>query len=73
MEEGYSYADYTLHDKSVWDDIESFFNESKEVEWHEFTEEAIHEWVTENSLLTNISVKAVTEISERQSYLDSLF
>ena len=77
MEEGYSYGNYTFHDikvdKSVWDDIESSFYETKEAEWHEFTEETINEWVTENPLFTNISIEAVAEINGRQSYLDSLY
>lgn len=77
MEEGYSYGIYTFHDinvdKSVWDDIESSFYDIKEAEWHEFTEDAICKWVTENSLFTDISIEAAVEISERQSYLDSLY
>lgn len=76
MEEGDSYGNYTFHginvDKSVWDDIESSFYETKEAEWHEFTEETIREWVTENSLFKDIPIEAVAEISERQNYLDSL-
>ena len=77
MEEGYSYGNYTFHDikvdKSVWDDIKSSFYETKEAEWHEFTEEAIHEWVTENSLFKDILIEAAAEINGRQSYLDSLY
>lgn len=76
MEEGYSYGNYTFHginvDKSVWDDTESSFFETKEAEWHDFTEEAIREWVTENSLLADISIEVAAELSERQRYLDSL-
>ena len=76
MEEGYSYGIYTFHDikvdKSVWDDIESSFYETKEAEWHEFTEEAIREWVTQNSMFTGISIETAAEMSERQSYLDAL-
>ena len=76
MEEGYSYGIYTFHDikvdKSVWDDIESSFYETKEAEWHEFTEEAIREWVIQNSMFTGISIETAAEMSERQSYLDAL-
>ena len=76
MEEGYSYGKYTFRDikvdKSVWNDIKSSFYETKEAEWHEFTEEAIREWVTQNSMFTGISIETAAEMSERQSYLDAL-
>ena len=50
--EWYSHENYTFQganvDKSVWDDIESSFYETKEAKWHDFTEEKIREGVTEN-------------------------
>ena len=66
---------YTINDipveENVWNGIKTSFDETPEVEWHEFTEEAVREWVTENPLFTDISMEE-SRISERQSYLDSL-
>lgn len=75
-EEDVWYTSYTINDipveENVWNGIKTSYDETSEVEWHEFTEEAVREWVTENTLFTDISVEG-SRISERQRYLDSLY
>lgn len=57
-----------ITDEGTWNQINDSFQRIREVEWHEYTEEAINEWIAENHAF----IKKSENTNERQQYLDSL-
>lgn len=73
MEDQYTFYSYDIiSDEETWRKINNSYYESPDVEWHDYTEKAVHEWITENPLFTEISVETTKNSNIRQEYLDSL-
>ena len=64
----YRIDDITV-EKNDYEDVAACFNESAEVEWHDYTEEAVRESFGSELSLTE---SAWEKSKERQAYLDSL-
>lgn len=64
---------YCIDDISVeekdYEKVKTLFEESPEVEWHDYTEEAVNEFIVEYPSLTELDWETA---KERQAYLDSL-
>lgn len=71
-----SYDSYYSHDMPIdektWEKLQAAFEETPSVEWHEFSEAAIEEWLVDNPAFTDLSEESMAVIEERQNYLDSL-
>lgn len=73
MADQYTFYLYDMiSDEEIWREIEDSYYESPDVEWHDYTEKAVHEWITENTLFTEISAETTKNSNIRQEYLDSL-
>lgn len=59
-------------DEKTWEKLQTAFEETPSVEWHEFSEEAIEEWLVDNPAFSDLSEETMAVIEERQNYLDSL-
>lgn len=61
-----------LVDKSDYDEVDALFKETPEVQWHDYTEEAVNEFIVESPLFAESPAEMNESIEERQAYLDSL-
>lgn len=59
-------------DEKTWEKLWTAFEETPSVEWHEFSEEVIEEWLVENPAFIDLSEETMAVIEERQNSLDSL-
>ena len=67
---------YYTHDipteKEIWDKHLASFDDSPDAEWHDYSEESITQWLSDNSFSAEIPTSSKAAIAKRQDYLDSL-
>lgn len=61
-----------LVDKDDYDEVDALFKETPEAQWHDYTEEAVNEFIVESPLFAESPAEMDESIEERQAYLDSL-
>lgn len=66
------YIDDILISESGHDRVDALADEPLEVEWHDYTEEAVTEFIVENPLFAQLSEELEESVRQRQAYLDSL-
>ena len=66
------HIDDILIGESGHDRVDALVDEIPEVEWHDYTEEAINEFIVENPMFAELPGEPEESIRERQAYLDSL-
>lgn len=66
------YIDDILTEESLGEEIETFFYDISEAEWHDYTEETVNRFIVENPAFTEMPMEMPKNIRERQDYLDSL-
>ncbi|MDE6673355.1 MAG: hypothetical protein K2K19_00880 [Acetatifactor sp.] len=66
------HIDDILISESGHDRVDALVGEIPEVEWHDYTEETVTEFIVENPLFAQLPAELEESIRQRQAYLDSL-
>lgn len=66
------YIDDILISESGHDRVDALADESPEVEWHDYTQEAVTRFIVENPLFAEQPAEVEESLRQRQAYLDSL-
>ena len=74
--ETYDLIDYynmdMVVDEETWERLFARFKETPDLEWYDFTEESISQWIVDNPMFAEKSPETMAVIKERQDLVDSL-